>query len=98
MERNLDNRVEVTTPVFDSEVRAQIRNVIGHQLKGTAKARILDKDMKNQFKHELYPGKELYRSQYETYAYFKRLLMTTPTNGIEKKATVPVPAKAKKVK
>lgn len=72
MERNLDARVEVTTPIFDSEVRAQIRNVIGHQLKGTAKARILDKDMKNRFKHELNPGKELYRSQYETYEYFRK--------------------------
>lgn len=74
MERNLDSRVEVTTPVFDSDVRAQIRNVIGHQLRGTAKARILDKDMKNIFKYELLKGKEVYRSQYETYAYFKRLI------------------------
>lgn len=74
MERNLDKRVEVTVPIFDSEVRAQIRNVIGLQLKGTAKARILDKDQKNKYRFELYPGKEQFRSQIETYNYFKKQL------------------------
>lgn len=74
MERNLDKRIEVTTPIFDSEVRAQIRNVIGHQLRGTAKARILDKELKNQYKYELQPKKEQYRSQIETYEYFKKLV------------------------
>ena len=74
MERNLDRRVEVTTPVFDSEVRAQLRNVIGQQLKGTAKARILDKEQKNKYKFELNPKKEEYRSQIESYKYFKSLL------------------------
>ncbi|HYG52673.1 MAG TPA: polyphosphate kinase 1 [Flavobacteriales bacterium] len=73
MERNLDRRVEVTVPIFDSEVRAQIRNVIGHQLKGTAKARILDKDQSNIYKFQLNPKKEQYRSQIETYLYFKSL-------------------------
>lgn len=71
MERNLDKRVEVTVPVFDSEVRAQIRNVIGHQLKATAKARILDMEQKNMYKYELNPKKQQYRSQIETYLYFK---------------------------
>jgi polyphosphate kinase len=71
MERNLDRRVEVTTPIFDSEVRAQLRNVIGHQLKGTAKSRVLDKDLKNRYKFELNPKKDVYRSQIETYKYFK---------------------------
>lgn len=74
MERNLDKRIEVTTPIFDSDVRAQIRNVIGHQLMGTAKSRILDKDQKNQYKYQLQPGKTPYRSQEETYNYFKKLI------------------------
>ncbi len=71
MERNLDRRIEVSVPVFDSEVRAQLRNVIGHQLKGTAKARILDEKMLNRYRYELYPKKEQYRSQLQTWLYFK---------------------------
>ena len=71
MERNLDRRVEVTTPVFDPEVRKQLRDVINIQLRGTAKARILDKTQSNTYKYTLNPKEEPYRSQLETYKYFK---------------------------
>jgi polyphosphate kinase len=71
MQRNIDFRIEVTTPVFDHEVRQQLRDVIEMQLKGNAKSRIIDKDQTNNYKGNIVHQKDLFRSQTETYKYFK---------------------------
>lgn len=77
MQRNLDYRIEVTTPVFDHEVRKQLRDVIDMQWKGTAKSRIIDKDQTNNYKGNILHQKDLFRSQTETYKYFKSRLAET---------------------
>lgn len=42
MPRNLDNRVEVITPVLDPEIKADIINTIEYALKDNVKARVVD--------------------------------------------------------
>ena len=71
---NIDFRIEVTTPIFDNEVRKQLRDVIEMQLKGNAKSRIIDKEQTNNYKGNILHQKDLFRSQTETYKYFKAKL------------------------
>lgn len=70
MQRNLDGRIEVTTPIFDLAVKQQILDMIAIQLKGTAKARVIDREQSNAYKGE--GLKSQFRSQTETYQYLKK--------------------------
>jgi len=72
MGRNIDGRIEVTTPIFDVEVKQTLLDVIAIQLQGNAKTRILDKTQSNAYKRK--PGELLFRSQPETYHYFSNKL------------------------
>jgi polyphosphate kinase len=47
MTRNLDHRIEVTTPILDKGVYTKIRNLIQLQLDDNVKARIIDKNQDN---------------------------------------------------
>lgn len=42
MPRNLDNRIEALTPVYDKEIQADLRRVVCYGLRDTAKGRIVD--------------------------------------------------------
>ena len=42
MPRNLDNRVEVVTPVYDPQIKADLRKVIEYGLRDTCQGRIVD--------------------------------------------------------
>ena len=69
--RNLDNRVEVTTPIYDKDIKAQMRVFLGLQLKDNVKARIIDEKGRN--KYVVKKTKKV-RSQIAQYDYFKSLL------------------------
>ena len=49
MTRNLDNRIEVLTPILDNKIYQRIRQLIDFQLNDTVKARKIDKNQKNQY-------------------------------------------------
>lgn len=49
MIRNLDNRIEVTTPIFDKAIQNELRDMLQIQLNDNTKARLIDKDMHNQY-------------------------------------------------
>jgi polyphosphate kinase len=68
MPRNLDHRIEVTCPVFDRNIRAEIRKIFDIQWKDNVKARILDENQSNEF---VKPGKTRNQSQIEVYNYIK---------------------------
>lgn len=70
MTRNLDNRVEVTCPVYDPELQQEIRDVFEIQWKDNVKARINNGPDGNTFK-KLKPGEVSHRSQIEIYNYLK---------------------------
>ncbi len=69
MQRNLDNRIEVTTPIFDKKIQKVIKKMINIQLADNVKARIIDKDRSNKYVKN---DEDQIRSQIETYKYFKK--------------------------
>ena len=70
MVRNLYHRIETTFPIYDDEARKTIRDFISIQQKDNVKARIIDKDQKNEYQRE--SSNLAIRSQLETYYYTKR--------------------------
>ncbi|MCE3259000.1 MAG: polyphosphate kinase 1 [Bacteroidetes bacterium] len=71
MSRNLDSRSEVAVPIYNEEVRKQIKDIIRIQLSGNTKVRILDKKQENNYK-KAKPGEKKVRAQDEVYNYLKQ--------------------------
>ncbi len=69
MPRNLDNRVEVVTPVYDPEVKEEMKRIVDFGLRDTLQARIVDGEGKNLFK-QLDEGGQPFRSQEALYEYY----------------------------
>src|SRR5690606_2467147 len=70
MSRNLDNRSEVAVPIYNDEVRKQIKDIIRIQLAGNTKVRILDSRQENRYRQPA-PGEPRVRAQDEIYNYLK---------------------------
>jgi polyphosphate kinase len=51
MTRNLDFRVEVTCPIYDAKLQQRIQNIIDLQWQDNVKARLLNANQTNQFRH-----------------------------------------------
>jgi polyphosphate kinase len=68
MTRNLDRRIEVVCPIYNKEVKSQLRDLFDISWRDNVKARIFDK---NQSNHHIRPakGQDYFRSQEETYKY-----------------------------
>jgi len=70
MQRNFDNRIEVTTPVFDKSIQADLWQMLQIQLNDNVKARIISAtSTNNTYKKDDNPVK--IRSQIEFYNYLK---------------------------
>lgn len=69
MPRNLDNRVEVVTPVYDPEVKEEMKRIVDFGLRDTLQARIVDGEGKNLFKQPD-EGGQPFRSQEALYEYY----------------------------
>lgn len=65
MPRNLLNRIEVMTPVYDEEIKDDLRRTVGYGLRDTANGRLVD----GRGTDQLQEG-ELFRSQEELYKYY----------------------------
>ncbi len=70
MPRNLDNRVEVITPVYDPAIKADLARVIDYGLSDTLQGRIVDGSGENR-PWTTGEGKT-FRSQEELYKYYKK--------------------------
>ncbi|MDX2173366.1 MAG: polyphosphate kinase 1 [Bacteroidota bacterium] len=68
MSRNLDSRSEVAVPIYDQDIRKQLKDIINIQLSGNTKVRILDKKQENHYKKAM-PGEKKVRVQDEIYTY-----------------------------
>ena len=68
MVRNFDNRIEVATPIYDSEIQGQLRKMLEIQLSDNVKARIIGPNEQNKYKKTSGPP---IRSQVEIYNYLK---------------------------
>jgi len=69
MSRNLDNRVEVYTPIYDREIQKQLKTIIEFGLKDNVKARIIDGSGKNNINGS--DDEAPFRSQEELYLLYK---------------------------
>jgi len=68
MPRNLDNRIEVITPVYDPEIKADLRQVVEYGLNDTLQGRIVDGTGENRMPDQTEEG--VFRSQEALYNYY----------------------------
>lgn len=81
MSRNLDSRVEVSVPIYDSKIKKVLKDFINICFKDNCKSRVIDKLQLNLYtSHE---KKEKVRAQYKIYNYFKHLAMQTYPEDFE---------------
>jgi polyphosphate kinase len=70
MVRNLDHRIEVTSPVYDPKLKYELRKIIDLQLSDSVKTRIINDTQDNQYKRPV-SGKKI-NSQIELYHLISR--------------------------
>jgi len=70
MPRNLNRRIEVAVPVYDPEIRKELKEMLRIQLQDNTKARILDPQLKNQYHSS--DQEYRFRAQEDYYNYLKK--------------------------
>ena len=76
MERNVDHRVEVACPIYDPALRQQLMDVLDIVWQDNVKARLLDKDLRNQYRPVA--GDRRTRAQEAIYTYLNQLHAARP--------------------
>ena len=71
MTRNIDQRIEVTVPIYDKALRNQINRFLSLQLADNTKARIIDKDQRNHYATGSDVGDRAVNAQDAMYAYYE---------------------------
>ena len=71
MTRNIDNRVEVSCPIYQDDIKQELLDIFDICWNDNAKARLLDKTQKNNYRIN---DKPKLRSQFATYDYLKEKL------------------------
>ena len=66
MLRNLEHRVEATCPIWNEELKQELKDILNIQLEDNVKARWLDNELNNEY---VRTTKKKIRSQVETYNY-----------------------------
>lgn len=74
MTRNIDHRVEVTCPIYDTEIKEELLDIFQLSWKDNVKARLVNSEVPNVYKKD---GQPPFRSQFETYNYYIRRLETS---------------------
>lgn len=76
MERNMDNRIEVTCPVYSPALREELDMIFNFQWKGNVKARFLNKEMNNRYRRS--NADEPFRAQFELYKHYQEKAAKKP--------------------
>lgn len=71
MTRNIDNRVEVSCPIYQEDIKQELLDIYDICWSDNVKARVVDKSQKNQYRKT---NKSKIRSQFVTYDYLKEKL------------------------
>lgn len=71
MPRNLNRRIEVACPIYNEEIKNELKQLLQIQLRDNCKARILDPNLSNQYQSNN-PDKK-YRAQEDFYNYLKTI-------------------------
>ncbi len=86
MTRNIDNRIEVAAPVLDPRLKQRIIDILNIHFTDTTKARIIDKEMSNQYVAR--GNRKKIRSQLAIYDYLKQTEKLSKTVAKENKIIV----------
>ena len=78
MLRNLEHRVEATCPVWNDELKQELKDILDIQLQDNVKARWLDNQLSNEY---VRTTKKKIRSQVETYNYLYKKTQTPGETG-----------------
>lgn len=70
MSRNLNNRIEVATPIYDPKLQLELKNIINCALRDNVKARIINKEQDNPYKRD---ESAPFNSQLELYRHYQKL-------------------------
>ncbi|MBN1180677.1 MAG: polyphosphate kinase 1 [Bacteroidales bacterium] len=70
MPRNLDHRIEATCPIYDQDLKNELKTILNIQLKDDVKARIINEKQDNPYKKGRINTKG-FRSQEEVFKYYK---------------------------
>lgn len=70
MTRNIDARVEVTCPIYDEDIRQELMDIFDLGWKGNVKARLHSEQLDNKYRKRN-PNDRIFRSQLETYNYYR---------------------------
>ncbi len=69
MERNLDHRIEVASPIFDPAIQEEISSIFDYQWRGTVKSRWISSDMSNEYRRTEGPPFHAQKNLYLKYAF-----------------------------
>ncbi|MFM2139562.1 MAG: hypothetical protein RJA57_1869 [Bacteroidota bacterium] len=78
MLRNLEHRVEATCPIWNEELKQELKDIVGIQLQDNVKARWLDNDLSNEY---VRTSRKKIRSQVETYQYLHKKTISSDAPG-----------------
>lgn len=69
MPRNLNRRIEVACPIYDENLKAELREMLKIQLRDNTKSRILDNELSNTYSRQHMEGR--FRAQEDYYQYIR---------------------------
>jgi polyphosphate kinase len=78
MLRNLEHRLEATCPIWDEEIKKELKDILNIQLQDNVKARWLDNELNNEY---VKTTRKKIRSQVETYNYLYKKTLTHRETG-----------------
>ena len=67
MTRNIENRVEVTCPIYDEDIKSELQDLFEICWNDNVKARIINENQDNLYINDDNPP---FRSQFEIYNYY----------------------------
>ena len=71
MTRNIENRVEVSCPIYQDDIKEELLNIFDICWKDNVKARVIDETQSNTYRRN---DKPKVRAQFALYDYFKEKL------------------------
>ncbi len=69
MTRNMDERLEVTCPIYDEEIKNELIETFDIGWRGNVKARLHSENLENKYRKR--PHEKVFRAQIETYNYYR---------------------------
>jgi polyphosphate kinase len=67
MTRNIDNRVEVSCPIYDEDIKLELQHLYDICWNDNVKARIINENQDNTYRRNSNPK---VRAQFDTYKYY----------------------------